>query len=152
MNPLQPLPKTIFSLQSITRRLKEVLAEVESKRFWVQAQFVPENGGKRQAGHCYGSLVEHDDQGRTIARMRVVIWNSYRERIEQKLREAGCERLLAEEQEICALSAVMFHPVYGLSLEICDVDPTLGFRCWRKTATRSWSGFGRRALWIGIKA
>ena len=55
-----------------------------------------------------------------------VIWRSHRERIEQKLREAGCEQSLTEEQEICALSAIRFHPIYGLSLEISDVDPTLG--------------------------
>jgi exodeoxyribonuclease VII large subunit len=70
--------------------------------------------------------VETDENGRTIARMRAVIWRTQRERIEQKLREAGCERSLDEEQEICALAAIRFHPVYGLSLEISDVDPTLG--------------------------
>jgi exodeoxyribonuclease VII large subunit len=58
--------------------------------------------------------------------MRAVIWRNYREQIEEKLRDAGCKELLGAEQEICALSAIRFHPVYGLSLEICDVDPTFG--------------------------
>lgn len=39
-------PETIFPLHAITRRLKELLVEVDWKRFWVQAQFVPENGGR----------------------------------------------------------------------------------------------------------
>lgn len=121
-----PVPsEIIFPLQAITQRLKEVLVEFESKRFWGKAQFVPD-GGTRRNGHCYGSLVEHDETGRPIAKMRVVIWRFYRERIEQKLYNAGCEQLLTEQQEICALSAIRFHPVYGLSLDVYDVDPTLG--------------------------
>jgi exonuclease VII large subunit len=80
---------TIFSLHAITRRLKELLVAVESKRFWVQAQFVPKNGGKLSGGHRYASLVETDKTGKTTARMRAVIWRSHRERIEHKLREAG---------------------------------------------------------------
>lgn len=125
MNYNPPPSETIFPLQAITQRLKEVLVEFEAKRFWVRAQFVPD-GGTRRNGHCYGSLVEHDETGRPIAKMRAVIWRSYRERIEQKLYDAGCEQRLAEQQEICALSAIRFHPVYGLSLDVYDVDPTLG--------------------------
>ena len=86
MDHIAPPSQTIFPLHAITRRLKELLVEVESKRFWVQAQFVPENGGKLSGGHCYASLVETDETGKTIARMRAVIWRSHRERIEQKLR------------------------------------------------------------------
>jgi exodeoxyribonuclease VII large subunit len=124
MNPISEIPKAIFPLSAVTRRLKELLLEVESKQFWVQAQFIPENSGQATAGHCYGQLVENGANGRTIARMRAVIWRSARVRIEQKLQHAG--GLLTQQQEICALSAVRFHPVFGLSLEISDVDPTLG--------------------------
>ena len=126
MNLFPQPTKPIFPLHMITGRLKELLAEVESKRFWVQAQFVPDQSSKRPGGHCYGSLVENDGQGQRIAQMRAVVWSSYRQRIEQKLREAGCEQMLSKQQEICALAAIRFHPVYGLSLEISDVNPTLG--------------------------
>ena len=102
MNDLPEIPKTIFPLRAVTQRLKEVLVDVESKRFWVQAQFVPDGSGKRRNGHCYGCLVEYDEDGQPAAQMRVVIWRSYYERIEHKLREAGCEQLLTEQQEICA--------------------------------------------------
>ncbi len=117
-------PNKIFSLRAITRRLKELLVEVEAKQFWVRAQFVPENGFR--AGHLYCSLVDNDDTGSTVARMRAVIWKSDRERIENKLRQANQEQLLSEGQEICALCAVRYHAVYGLSLEIRDIDPTSG--------------------------
>jgi exonuclease VII large subunit len=113
MNPTSDTPKAIIHLSTVTRRLKELLLEVETKQFWVQAQFIPENSGQAQAGHCYGQLVENGENGRTIARMRAVIWRSARERIEQKLQQAG--GLLTQQQEICALAAVRFHSVFGLS-------------------------------------
>jgi hypothetical protein len=78
MNHTTEVPKAIFPLSAVTRRLNELLVEVESRRFWVQAQFIPENKGQNQGGHCYCSLVENDEDGRTVARMRAVIWRSAR--------------------------------------------------------------------------
>ena len=119
-------PAKFFRLRAVTKRLKQLLVEVEAKRFWVRAQCVPESGGCLTTGHFYCSLVDNDDRGNPAARMRAVIWRADRERIERKLQQAGQQQALTVEQEICALCAVQFHAVCGLSLEISDVDPTLG--------------------------
>ncbi len=91
--------------------MKEILVEIESKQFWVRAQFVPENSGRNSAGHLYCSLVDNDDSGKAVARMRATIWKSDRERIEQKLKAADQEQMLTEGQEICALCSVGYHAV-----------------------------------------
>ena len=88
-------PAKVFQLRAVTRRLKDLLVEVEAKRFWVRAQCVPESGGRLSTGHFYCSLVDNDDRGKPAARMRAVIWRTDRERIERKLQQAGQQQALA---------------------------------------------------------
>lgn len=87
-----PSPPRTFRLSEVTKRLRDVLLPVTAKRFWVRAQVVPENT-RATGGHVYGQLVESDDSGRDVARMRVTIWKSDYERIEQALRARGVDRL-----------------------------------------------------------
>ncbi len=118
-------PRKIFRLKDVTSRLRAILLEASAKQFWVRAQFIPDRGAKR-TGHCYGNLVEVDPSGRTVAKMRAVIWEADFERIQETLRAQGQADALAGNREICACCAVRFHEVHGLSLKILDVDPTFG--------------------------
>jgi exodeoxyribonuclease VII large subunit len=111
-----------FRLRSVTARLKDILLESTRKIFWVRAQLVPDKGNRR-SGHFFGELVDVDDNGQTVARMRVVIWRAEYETVKQKLINDGQPDALDGNREICALCSVRFHAVYGLQLQIFDVDP-----------------------------
>ncbi len=73
-------------------------------------------------GHCYLELVEREDD-QTIAQIRANIWaNSYRD-ISRKFEKATGETL-KKGMEVLISVNVTFHEVYGLSLNIRDIDPT----------------------------
>ncbi len=115
----------IHRLRVVTARLKALLLDATKKNFWVRAQLVS-NKGNRQGGHFYGELVDIDDNGQTLAKMRVVIWRAEYQKIRQKLLDDGQPDALEGNREICAYCAVRFHEVYGLQLQVFDVDPTFG--------------------------
>jgi exodeoxyribonuclease VII large subunit len=120
--PAQP---KIHRLRSVTARLKTLLLDATKKTFWVRAQLVSDKGN-RQGGHFYGELVDIDDNGQTLAKMRVVIWRAEYQKIRQKLLDDGQPDALNGNREICVYCAVRFHEVYGLQLQVFDVDPTFG--------------------------
>ncbi len=91
LEPAQP-PK-IYHLRSITARIKQILLDATTKRFWVQAHLVSNKSGVG-SGHFYCELVETDDQGRQVAKINAVIWKSSLEAINRKLHVAGCEDAL----------------------------------------------------------
>lgn len=73
-------------------------------------------------GHCYLELVEREHD-QTIAQIKANIWaNSYRS-ISRKFEEATGETL-KKDMEVLISVNVTFHEVYGLSLNIRDIDPT----------------------------
>jgi exodeoxyribonuclease VII large subunit len=118
-------PPKIFRLRAVTARINDIILDVTTKRFWVQAHLVVSKGGAR-SGHFYCELVDNDENGAPIARMQAVIWRSQLDSIRNKLRDAGDPDVLAGNREICALCSVSYHAVYGLKLQIHDVDPSFG--------------------------
>jgi len=118
-----PGPIKIYRLRSVTDRLKNILLDSTRKTFWVRAQLV---AGGNKGGNFYGELVDVGDRGETVAKMRVMIWRADYEKIRQKLIDEGQPDTLQGNREICALCSLRFHEVYGLQLNILDVDPTFG--------------------------
>jgi exodeoxyribonuclease VII large subunit len=117
-------PLRVFRLRDVTRRIHDLLLEATAKRFWVRAQLVVGNR-ERRAGHFYCELVDVDDRGRH-AKIDAVIWRDAHERIRSKLAEHGLGDALTDNTEICAHCSLSYHALYGLKLEVHDVDPTLG--------------------------
>lgn len=76
------------------------------------------------AGHCYLSLVERaDGAAMPIAEMRAAIWaNRYRAIATDFKAQTGGS--IQAGMKLLMRCAVSFHPVYGLSLVISDIDPT----------------------------
>ena len=73
-------------------------------------------------GHCYLELAEREND-QTIAQIKANIWaNSYRS-LSRKFEEATGETL-KKGMEVLISVNVTFHEVYGLSLNIKDIDPT----------------------------
>lgn len=103
--------------------MQDALLDLSRLQFRVAAHLV---APRESNGHLYCELVETDASGRRVAAMRAVVWQSRLAGIRERLKAAGVEKPLAGNTQVCALCSVRFHPVFGLSLEIQDVDPHFG--------------------------
>ena len=77
--------------------------------------------------HCYLELIEKDPSGRTRAKARATIWGATYARLNRKF-AAATGAPLQSGIKIMALVSAAYHPEFGLSLNITDIDPsfTLG--------------------------
>lgn len=73
-------------------------------------------------GHCYMDLLEKDASGTQLARMRAMIWARDYGRLSAVFEDAtGIP--LASDLKIMVKVRLGFHPVFGLSLTITDINP-----------------------------
>lgn len=76
------------------------------------------------SGHCYLSLVERDENGGVSrAEFRASIWAAKYRMIDSYFR-SSTGSTLQQGMKILARVAINYHPVYGLSLVISDIDPS----------------------------
>lgn len=91
---------------------------------WVTAELSDVRGS---GGHCYMELIEKNDSGQTVAKLRATIWaNVFREIRSKFYTVTGKE--IATGMKVMVKGSASHHPVYGLSFSINDIDPsyTLG--------------------------
>ena len=107
---------TLSQFNSLVASLVQIDATSD---IWVTAEISDFNV---RGGHCYLELVEKDDRAATVARARAIIWanNFYRIRAAFE-RETG--QALQAGIKIMALVSASFHPAYGYSLLISDINP-----------------------------
>ena len=109
-----------------TLRLSELCALIEdtismelTDRYWVRAEIASLS---LRGGHAYFELVEKTDNG-LIAKVRAVCWaNVYK--MLQPYFETQAGMPLQVGMQVLVAVTVEFHAVYGLSLQILDIDPT----------------------------
>jgi exodeoxyribonuclease VII large subunit len=108
-----------LSLLELNQWIKNILCETIPGTVWVVAEIseLKEN----RNGHCYIELVEK--QGNEIvARARATIW-SYTYRMLKPYFESITGQSFSCGIKILVNVVVEFHPSYGLSLNIKDIDP-----------------------------
>lgn len=114
-----------ISLLELQRRVERLLSSSPSlANVWVTG----ETSDLRQSGpHCYLELIEKDAEGTPVARARATIWGSRWALLSRSFNEATGARL-GSGINVMVRVTVNFHPVYGMSLNITDVNPeyTLG--------------------------
>ncbi len=108
-----------LTLEELTSRLSGVIASESSLRnVWVTA----ETSDVRRAMHCYLELIQKDPlTGEPVARIRATIWRSALARIDADFAASTGNRL-ASGMKVRVLVSVNYHPSYGLSLNITDID------------------------------
>ena len=118
-------PKQVFPLSKLTAAIENVINTHCSRIVWVKAEIVRLNHYKH-TGHCFPELVEKKD-GKVIAEIRGNIWKTQFDQINQKFRNVLNEDL-GDDMTVVLQATVTYHPVYGISLNIFDIDPeyTLG--------------------------
>lgn len=121
-----------ITLSQLQQRIKSVIEQGLPLPLWVVAEIA--ECKVNYSGHCYLELVEKTEatDSRTTnsvpkAQARAVIWRSQYAMLSAYFESQTGSRLAAG-MKILAKVTVSFHELYGLSLQITDLDPsyTLG--------------------------
>ena len=113
--------------QSLSELLKQVKGALEKElpdHYWVVAEIMELHERK----HCYLELIEKSEKDESLlAKVRATIWASRYGMLRPFFETSTGTRLKSGIKILCKAS-VDFHPLYGLSLNITDIDPsyTLG--------------------------
>lgn len=119
MTPGHDTERTL-TLAQFNELIGGVIASAPSLRnAWVTA----ETSDLRRSGHCYMELVQKNPEtGETIAKARATVWRTTFQRIDADFFMATGQRLESGMKVMVKVTA-SFHPAYGLSLNINDIDP-----------------------------
>lgn len=89
--------------------------------YWVEAELLDCHEGN---GHCYMELVQKDEYSNTpVARARANCWRNTWMRLRPRFEKVTGQRLHAG-MKVLLLVKASFHPAYGFSWNIIDIDPT----------------------------
>lgn len=114
-----PLNRHALSLYELNTIIKSAINDALPDTCWIIAEIA--DAKTNQRGHCYLELVEKEDD-KTIAQVKATIWAYDYRKLLQKFQKATNEPL-RPGMKILFLAAVTFHEVYGLSLNVKDIDP-----------------------------
>lgn len=118
--------KQQLTLTELNQQIKGALEELFSENIWIVAE-IGELKVNR-TGHCYLELIDKPKENSEIsARARATIW-AWQYRFIKPFFETATGQTLAAGLKVLVAAQVQFHEVYGLSLNITDIDPnyTLG--------------------------
>jgi exodeoxyribonuclease VII large subunit len=110
---------TALSLSQLNGLIKAAITDTLPDMYWVIAEIAEIK--VNQKGHCYLDLVEKEEDT-TVAQIRAAIWAYEYRTISSRFASATNEPL-SRGMKILFLAAVTFHEVYGLSLNIRNIDP-----------------------------
>lgn len=114
--------KNKLLLSELNYQIRDVLIEAFPETVWVVAEIseMKEN----RSGHCYLELIEKDElTDEILARARATIW-SYTFRMLKPYFETTTGQTFSSGIKVLVQASVEFHPAFGLSLNIKDIDPT----------------------------
>ena len=107
---------TLLELNTLVQR---AVAQTLPAAYWLTAELA----SATVRGHFYGELVQKDEAGRTVASARCTCWQSNFYAVSQKFYQATGGQLRAGMQVLLQVRAT-FHPQFGFSYNITDIDPT----------------------------
>ena len=108
-----------YSLSELCAEIQEVVENDLLERYWVRAEIASLSA----RGHCYMELVEKAEDNMLAAKVRATCWsNVYGLLSAYFIQETG--QALRVGMQVLVEVSVAFHPVYGLSLNVWNIDPT----------------------------
>ena len=108
-----------YSLSELCSEIQEVVENDLMERYWVRAEIA----SLSTRGHCYMELVEKAEDNTLAAKVRATCWNNvYGLLSAYFIQETG--QALRVGMQVLVEVSVAFHPVYGLSLNVWNIDPT----------------------------
>lgn len=121
-----------ISLADLNLLIKDTLNDSLAPSYWVVAEIAEMRAN--HSGHCYLEFIEKDEtSGQVKAKIRATIW-SYAYRTISAWFQSITGEQLRSGMTVLANVQVQFHEVYGMSLNVKDIDPnfTLGERAKKK--------------------
>ena len=107
-----------YSLSELCAEIQEVVENDLLERYWVCAEIASLSA----RGHCYMELVEKAKDNMLAAKVRATCWsNVYSLLSAYFIQETG--QALRVGMQVLVEVSVTFHPVYGLSLNVWNIDP-----------------------------
>lgn len=91
----------------------------ETSGVWVTAELADV---AVRGGHCYMELLEKDDGGRQIARVRGCVWANVYGRLEPYFFQQTGQRF-ASGLKVMLRGSISMHPVFGMSFVVDSVNP-----------------------------
>lgn len=110
----------VFTLSELNTAIQATIELAFPESVWVVAEISEIRCNSK--GHCYLELGEREEE-ETIAQIRANIWAYTFRSIATKFERATGESL-KQGMKVLLQVNVTFHEVYGLSLNIKDIDPT----------------------------
>lgn len=112
--------RQIFTLQQVAASIKKTIEARYQQTYWVKAEMHKVN--RYPSGHAFPELVQKEGD-KIVAQMSGTIWNHHFERINKQFISIVKEPL--KEGTLLLLSVkVSFSEIFGLSLQILDIDPS----------------------------
>ncbi len=115
-----------ITLSALNKLIREKTEESFPLPLWISAEILEMQVNR--TGHCYMELIEKSDKDDAIvAKNRATVW-AYKFGMLRPFFETTTGTQLRPGIKILVKAEVTFHEVYGLSLNISDIDPsyTLG--------------------------
>lgn len=109
----------IFTLKQVVSSIRKTIEERYQRTYWVKVEMHKLN--LFPSGHCFPELLQKED-GKIVAQISGSIWKHNFERINQRFMEVVKEPL-KDDSTLLMNVKVSFHEVYGMSLQILDIDP-----------------------------
>lgn len=110
------------TLYELNARIKGFLKRGFPEAVWITAEITEIQ--LNRSGHCYLQLADkREEDDSIIATARATIW-AFTFRTLQPYFETATGRALGKGMKVMLLVEVVFHELYGYSLNVRDVDPT----------------------------
>lgn len=111
-----------YSLYELTNTVREAVSDAFPSTYWVTAEISELR--VNVSGHCYLELVEKSPTGGgLLARARAMVWNNLYPSLKAYF-ERETRQILTSGIKVLVQVQVTFHPLYGFSLTICNIDPS----------------------------
>lgn len=110
-----------ITLSDLQNKIGEAIRGSLSREYWVRAEIADIN--INATGHCYINLIEKEGDNGVKARAQAIIWAS-RYRLLSTLFEGTTGHTLTKGMNVLVKASVEYNILYGLSLQISDIDPS----------------------------
>lgn len=112
-----------ISLLEFNERIKRLVSHPSVTNCWVVAETTDVN----LKNHCYLELLQKDEQGKTVARIKAVIWSFRFQMVNARFKSVTGQDF-GKNMKVMVKVTANYHPQFGLSVVIDDINPefTLG--------------------------
>lgn len=115
------MPEPNYSLSELNRNIRSCLEHGLPGQYWVRAE--TSEVRINPSGHCYLELIEKGPDNNLVARIKATIWAyEYHSMNAEFFKTTGLR--FDSGMSVMVLVKVTFHELFGMSLNIKDIDPS----------------------------